>query len=286
MSNYENMDRDLESDNLIVDTKKLKNSSLSGSFLYEPLFPEIRLKKQKLFKSILNCYFIKLFFIILTLFAIAIVIYYIIVYQEKSNYYTFKIDWNQNYLNKREYLNYHFDNGLEVMLINDKDFEMDGGAIVINKGYMNNPYDEGIATFASLLLDYYFNKTEILKNYFGSYSFETEDFFTNFEFEILNSGFKKYLGIFGSVLNDEKIQEFFKDVNYSNLLKIFADTMLIKYQNNIDDINRRENHLLEYLVYNFKNENNSDILPEGNNETIYKYNKTELEKKTIKYIKN
>ncbi len=61
--------------------------------------------------------------------------------------------------------------------------------------------------------------------------------------------------------------------------------MLIKYQNNIDDINRRENHLLEYLVYNFKNENNSDILPEGNNETIYKYNKTELEKKTIKYIK-
>ena len=285
MSNYENMDKDLESDNLMVDTKKLKSSSLSGSFLYEPLFPEINMKKQNIFKRNLNCSFIMLFFIILTLFAIAIVIYYIIVYQEKSNYYTFKIDWNHSYLNKREYLNYHFDNGLEVMLINDKDFEMDGGAVVINKGYMNNPYDEGIATFASLLLDYYFNKTETLNNYFGSYSFETEDFYTNFEFEILNSGFKKFLVIFGSVLNDEKIPEFFKNVNYSNLLKIFADTMLINYQNNIDDIDRRENHLIEYLVYNFKNENNNDILPEGNNETIYKYSKTELEKKTIKYIK-
>ena len=33
------------------------------------------------------------------------------------------------------------------MLINDPNFDKDGGAIVIEKGYLDNPFEEGLSTF-------------------------------------------------------------------------------------------------------------------------------------------
>ena len=177
------------------------------------------------------------------------------------------------------------------MLIQDVSFDMDGGAIVINKGYYDNPEDEGIATFATILLNkafYKYDKQLILNNYFGTYGYETKDYFTNFRFEILNAGFKKYLLAFSSVLNPDNNSEYF-DIYFNNndyfneILSIMDSNY--RERNFNSEINYRENHLIEYLVYDLKdNINNSDICPEGNSVTISRLDKKDLKKKVIDYI--
>ena len=150
-------------------------------------------------------------------------------YREKVNFYTFQIPWENYYLNDYLYENYHFDNGLEVMLIQYNEFDMDGGAIVINNGYMDNPKEEGIATLATILLDAIFYSEDsqlILSNYFGEYQYETEEYFTNFRFNILNSGFKKVLIAFSSILNEEKIINDIENIfNYTENMEYINDTM-------------------------------------------------------------
>ena len=66
------------------------------------------------------------------------------------------------------------------MIIQDNKFDMDGGAIVINKGYMDNPKEEGIASFATMILNEVFYSKEkqlklILSNYFGEYAYELKN---------------------------------------------------------------------------------------------------------------
>ena len=253
----------------------------------EPLSPEIKIKTKK---YVFGIPFIYLFFIFVILFTIGMIIIYILSFKQKENFYTFDIQWENNYLNNRNYTNYHFDNGLEVMLIQDVSFDMDGAAIVIDKGYLDNPQDEGIATFATILLDKAFQDSKkqlLLDNYFGNYGFETKDDFTNFRFDILNGGFKKYLLAFGSILNPNDISQFYDDYlnnidNFNDILNIMESNYRRKQINNED--NCRENHLLEYLVYNFKDNNNDEIYPEGNINTITKLDKKDLKNKIIEYI--
>ena len=262
--------------------------------LIEPLSPEITTKTNQYkncFKSFLNISFIGLVFIFIVLLAIGIIILYILSFMKKENFYTFDIPWENSYLNNRNYTNYHFDNGLEVMLIQDVSFDMDGGAIVINKGYYDNPKDEGIATFATILLNkafYKYDKQLILNNYFGTYGYETKDYFTNFRFEILNAGFKKYLLAFSPVLNPDINSKSF-DIYFDNndYFKEILSIMDSNYRerNLSSEINYRENHLIEYLVYDLKdNINNSDICPEGNSVTISRLDKNDLKNKVIDYI--
>ena len=62
--------------------------------------------------------------------------------------------WIKADLNDREYEDYLFDNGLEVLMIHDEGFDMDGGAIVIEDGHLENPYAQGISSFATSLLSH------------------------------------------------------------------------------------------------------------------------------------
>ena len=269
-----------EKDNLINDSAK---TSILNESIYNQ---ENRCIKNNIFKRITKIPFIFLFFIFITISAIVLsIVYFVFFFTNNPNFNIYNVKWENFFLNDRDYEMYNFSNGLEIMLIHDKEFDMDGGAIVINKGYMNNPYEEGIASFVTLLLNYTFGKNdEALDNYYGNYDFDTEADYTNFRFDILNAGFKKYLGVFSTILEIDNNSKFFDEHNkyFEDIKNIMEDN----YLNNKLYIENRENHLLEYLVYDLKNSSGDDILPEGNRETISKYNYSELKKKTINYINN
>ena len=274
----------------IINKSEFTSLSITKNSNIEPFLSEIQenKKKDKNKMKIFKPSFILLFLILIILLSITIIVFYIILLVGKSNFYTFDIDWVQNYLNTRKYTNYHFDNGLEVMLIHDSGFDMDGGAIVINKGYYENPMDEGIAIFITIMLDKAFRNEDhetILDNYFGNYGYEIDEDYTAFKFQILNSGFKKYLEAFSSVLNIANFSKFYDDfIEDDDNFNYIIEEMEKYYLNRTDYLAIKQNHLLEYLVYNLKDENNSESLPEGNHEIIKKYNKKELKEKTMEFF--
>ena len=224
--------------------------------------------QNKKFKNkLLDAPLILYFFIIVLLFAIFLIIYYINFYNtEKENFKIFKINWILLPLNDREYENYLFSNTLEVMLIQDRNFDRDGGAIVIERGYLDNPYEEGLSTFATSLLSHIAfnnnpNNIDILEDYFGKFKYGTEEHYINFRFDILNDGLKKFFTRFSSIINidSNKILTNFNESKIKVLNEIKSN-----YEENQKYIDYRENHLIEYLVYEFKNESGNEILPEGN----------------------
>ena len=258
------------------------NHNSNNSFLLEN-------KKEKqnnnnIIKPYFKFPFIFHFFILVLIFSIIITIIYIFFfYTTKANFIIIHYNWDASYLNDRKYENYIFNNGLEVMLIQDKIFDRDGGAIVIDNGYMTNPYDEGIASIATCLLNIIgINDTIIdkLDDYYGEYKYETNKYYTNFRFDILNNGFKKYMNYFSLMLNPKDISTYYD--KYIEDIKIQIDNL---YLSKIYNIENKEIHLLEYLVYDLKDKNNLDILPEGNYDSINNYDNDELKQKVMTYIK-
>ena len=190
-----------EIDNLLDEEQKTKDIFTNESVSEMLIFIEKKIGKKR--KCI---HFIIIFLILILIFAIILIILYILYFKNnKPNFRIIKIPWGKLDLNDREYQYYIYDNNLEVLLIHDSGFDMDGGAIVIDSGYLDDPYDEGIAFLAiSLLSHITFNDTSnipILDDYFGNYAFEVNKDFVNFRFDILNAGFKKFLSFFGTILN-------------------------------------------------------------------------------------
>ena len=277
-----------ENDNLI-DNKNgnlidaLQNNNINESISSKDLNQEIKNEKN-IFLNCLNSYFINYFFVITFLFSIIMTIVYIIFYKRhKPNFQIFHYDWDASYLNDRKYENYIFDNGLEVMLIQDQAFDRDGGAIVIEKGYLDNTSEEGISSIATHLLSKIAFNNEIimdtLNDYYGKYNYDTDEYYINFRFDILNDGFKKFMYYFSLILNPQ---------NLSNYYDNFIEDIILKLDNNyiskMSSSFDREYHLLNYFVYGLKDNNSNEILPEGNRETIEKYEKNELKKKVLDYI--
>ena len=236
---------------------------------HEKFYKEYKEKssKKKCINKLLNIPFSLYFYILVVLFAIFLLIYYLNFYStEKENFKIFERDWICPPLNDRKYENYLFNNGLEVMLIQDPYFDRDGGAIVIEKGYLDNPLEEGISVFATYLLSHMaFNNSpdniEILEDYFGKFKYGDEGHFINFRFDILNDGFKKFIRRFSSILNFEAIKNL-KD--YNEFKDKITNEIEVNYEENKNYIDYKENHLIEYFVYGFKNESGGEILPEGN----------------------
>ena len=54
------------------------------------------------------------------------------------------------------------------------------------------------------------------------------------------------------------------DVLYSNISEEVINDLTKDYENNEHYVPKIENHLIEYLVFGFKNSTDEDILPEGN----------------------
>ena len=144
-----------ENDDLLDNNKNKKdsfdNESLSEAFLYK--YSERNNDNKSKCNFILKLPFIIYFFIFLIIFTIVILLLYIFIYiKKKPNFKIVDLPWIEADLNDREYQNYIFNNNLQILLIHDPGFDMDGGAIVIEKGYLDDPLNEGIATLATFLL--------------------------------------------------------------------------------------------------------------------------------------
>ena len=243
--------------------------------------------KENRYKQFSKSSFLFKFFIFIFLFSfILIIVYTVSFFTHKPNFKINKIEWDLPDLNDRKYENYKFDNGLEVMIIHDPKFNKDGGSIVIESGFMDNPFNEGIATFATHLLSHMafpdINKYTNLKDYYGRYNFECGRYYTYFVFDILNSGFTKFLSDFSLILNSNFSKNF--DTYFMNYTNVIKGEMDESYYSQYRDVDYRELHLIEYLVFGLKNSNGSDILPQGNSHSLTKYKLKELKSRVKEYI--
>ena len=283
-------DKKENEDDILLDSKAGNVDSFNNKkeFIKEPLLPEQEYNnKEKLFLRILKAPLIILFFFLILFGSIIFTIIYIAFYfGKKPNFKIVDLDWDNIDLNDRKYQNYLFDNGLEVLLIQDKLFDRDGGGITIGKGYMDNPFNEGIATIANYLLQLIAIKDDetknIIKDYYGKYDLWPEEHFISYGFEILNNGFKKFLYYFSLILNPEKISKY-----YDDFIDDILGIMDYNYEIQKDDFYSKEMHILNYLVYGLKNETtNDDILPEGCSESVQKYtSNNQLKELVLNYTK-
>ena len=272
-----------ENEFLIDKHKNINYFSESGGSMTES-FLDNKSQINKVNKCNFKCYFVFCFFILILIASISMIITYIIfLCDKKLNFEIKQKQWIIPELNNRKYENYIFDNGLEVMLIQDPYFDMDGGALVIENGYLDDPLDEGSASLSSSLFTHLaFGDTKnisTLQNYFGTYLYETNEHFTNFRFDILNDGFKKFLDNFSKILDVGDNVEI-KD----NLIDGIKKDVDQNYLSSINIINQ-EIHLLRYLVYGLKNESGYDILPQGSSQSLSKYTNDQLKENIRNYIK-
>ena len=215
------------------------------------------------------------FLMIIIILGLSIMIYFICFYNGEIPNFQVSDGWVSPAIDPRFYQIHTFDNGLEVMLIRDPIFDRDGGAIVIEKGYLDNPFEEGLSNFITHFLSYLnFNNTpydiDTLKNYYGSFEFGDEGHFINFRFDILNNGFKKFLAFFSPILDLENIE------NFEKIKENVINDIIEDYEENKKYISEKENHLIEYLVFGFKNSTDEDILPEGNPSILNQINLSQV----------
>ena len=258
----------IKSDGSLIIKGDINESSIIPG--YQPYQSNTKIKSNK--------FGFELYFLIFVfLLAFGIVIYYIHFYKnEIPNFTQPDREWKNPNINLRKYDNYLFNNDLEVMLIQDPEFDKDGGAIVLENGYLDNPSEEGLSTFITYLLSYLTFRDpyniEILDDYYGNYKFGVEEYFMKFRFDILNSGFKRFLERFSSLLNIGDIN----NQNFEKVKNIIIEKIRQDNEEKAKNIDCRENHLLEYLVYGFKNKTNGEILPEGNPDVLDQTNITQI----------
>ena len=265
----ETNDNSNENNILLDDTMRSSAPIKLNESLNESLLLNEQTFFQKFISKMRSFSFIFYFQIIIFILGLSIMIYYIYYYStQKPNFIKFDREWISPPLDRRNYSIYLFNNGLEVMLIQDALFDKDGGAIVIEKGHLDYPEEEGLTNYITHILSYYNfeepNNIDILKNYYGDFNFQDDGVFIIFRFDILNNGFKRFLQFFSSILDWKDLDD-----------KIFNDirNKVIEHMSNDFKQNQQytpyiENHLIQYLVYRFNKNNNEEILPEGNAEVL------------------
>ena len=258
-----------ENNILLDDTMRSSAPIVLNEGLNESLLLKEQTGCQKFINKIRTFSFLFYLLIIIFMLGLSLMIYYIYYSStQEPNFEEIEREWISPSIDKRNYSIYLFKNNLEVMLIQDPFFDKDGGAIVIEKGYLDNPLEEGLSNYITHILSYFQfeepNKIDFLKFYYGDFKFEDEGDFITFRFDVLNNGFKKFSQVFSTILDWKDLNDTtFKDINETVIENMSKD-----YISNQNYTSKIENHLIEYLVYGFKNSNNEEILPEGNIEVL------------------
>ena len=200
-----------------------------------------------------------IFFFALLILNCSVVFYFIELFNKKQNY-NFNLDpYDKPIISKYTYENITFDNGLQVLFIQVEKNNAAGGSIIFDTGYMDDKFKKGEVSMAlSYLYNYNLESLKNLTEHFGNLKFSTDKFYSYFQFQILNADFFKFIKEFKNSLIFKKKSE---DENRNK------DYVKYIYNNLKNDIKNQEkisknieNHLLEYLIYGFKDENNNDIL--------------------------
>ena len=222
--------------------------------------------------------FIDIFVIVITIaFAIA---YAIINSKYKENYRTYDDDiYKKPITLEHNYSRIKFDNGITFVLTKVHFNDTAGGAIAFDKGYLDNEYEPGHLNlaFTNLIYNLKFNNTnktsdssQHLYNYLGKIKYSVDEDYSCFFFSILNNGFLEYLKYFSELLylkdNDKRLEN-------NNIIK-----SLNHLPNPEENKDKRENHLLEFLIYGCKNKSGEEILPQGSSTELNKNLENTFEK--------
>ena len=248
----------------INDRIHINNSNLNEPLIYTK-------NKKKKFPIII---FVLIFALLILIgFILTIIIEYI---KKEKNYKTENEPFIKPSISNHNYTNLKFDNGLELLLIKVNENDKAGGAIIFDTGYLDNNYEPGFLKLAFIsLIDDDIQNPETLNDYLGNCKYSIEEHYSYFSFNILNEGFFPYLEIFSRLTylneNDSRYDEI---SNKSQKLYI-----------NNNDLNKKENHLLQFLIYGYSNENKDDICPECNNFEINKETKEKI-KEIMKSLLN
>ena len=204
------------------------------------------------------------FLIYILIFSFIISIAGAIIYIIITNIYIENYIYNDNNVYEKPMVSEHnyssltFSNGLEIVLTQVNYDDSAGGAISFNKGYLDSKYPPGFLKLAFLLLNN-MNEDDLenLNDYRGTLRQSIEEDYSSVYFSILNSGFQNFLKSFKSFtfFNEENI-----NLNFEEKINIMDKDF--EYSRNI--IKMRENHLLEFLIYGYKNEKEKDLLYMGN----------------------
>ena len=228
------------------------------------IYREINLKnKTKVISSIPYLWFVLILTIFL--FIVTLIIYLIVISTYNENYTIENNIYLKPKISGHNYSSILFDNGMKIILTQVHFNDTSGGAISFDSGYLDNKYKPGYLHLALLCLinKLKFGKSEInykLKNYLGEIYYSIDNDYSSFYFTILNNGFRDYLRYFSELTylkeNDERINSNFINSTLNNLM------------NNQINKNKREDYLLEFLIYGYKDKNGKDILPEGNKDEL------------------
>ena len=225
----------------------------------------IIIKKQKKCKDIPFIIYPIIITFLLTIISIILLIAfsskYEITYIYKENPY------NKPKYSKHNYTSITFNNGLKLILVQVDSDDEEGASITFDYGYLDNKYEPGIIRLAFLsLISDEITESDVFLNYLGLFYFGLEQYYSSFYFHILSGGFQDYLKIFASLTYLQGKNKSKDDIDLTPF-NFFED---------------RKNHLLEYLVYGYK-DNSGDILPQGNNSTKNNIDDESL-KNTMKII--
>ena len=279
----------INENNVLLDNTIRSSAPLDlNENLDESLLLEEKSCCKKFINKISSIYFVLYFLIIIFIFGLYLLILYLYFWaNNEPNFSRREPDWINSSIDKRKYEIYSFKNGLEVMLIQDEEFDRDGAAIVIGKGYLDKEKEEGLSNYVTHILSYYNFNDEIydihtLKDYYGNFKFGDEGTFINFRFDILNNGFKQFFQLFSPILDINKMNiDTFSEERKRKIL----DDMKEDYNKSQKYFPKIENHLIEYLVYGFENSTHEEILPEGNVEILEKINNTQIKNYLEELIK-
>ena len=188
----------------------------------------------------------------------------IVLFTYKENYdYEEDIFLKPN-ISEHNYSRLNFYNGLEIILTQIHYDDTAGGVMTFDKGYLDPKYEPGFLNLAFLSLRHN-NRDNMsyLNEYMGSLNQVSEEFYSSTYFTILNSGFQKFLKNFKDYANYSLVDNITDHIN--RRLNMLPDISSL-----LNNVNERENHLIEFLVYNITDEKGKDVWRQGIREEMRK----------------
>ena len=218
-------------------------------------------QEAKIKKKLPFIIYIFIFSAILFLTTLIVLIYvlctYKIYYEYKENIYLKPI------ISEHNYSSLLFDNGLKIILTQVHPNDYAGGALAFEAGYLDSKYKPGFLNLAVNSLRYNdLDSIRYLNEYMGSLNQSLEEFYTSTYFTIINSGFKSFLN------NFKNYTQFTPNENRGEYISRRLNRLSISSL--LYNINEREKHLIEYLVYNITDNEGKDVWRQGIGEEIKK----------------
>ena len=160
-------------------------------------------------------------------------------------------------ISEHNYSRLNFNNGLEIILTQIHYNDTAAGVMTFDTGYLDPKYEPGFLNLAFLSLRHN-NRDNMsyLNEYMGNLNQVSEEFYSSTYFTILNSGFQNFLKNFKDYANYSLVDNITSHID--RRINMLPDITSL-----LNNVNERENHLIEFLVYNITDEKGKDVWRQG-----------------------